>query len=80
MARLASPSSGPHNLLMVKRLKHPQTSIPVHPAVLELPEVGFWPMVRPLWQSLSARCAFRMPLPKPQAAPGNGERRFKTNT
>jgi hypothetical protein len=39
--------------------------------------VCFWLMVPPLRQALSARCAFRMLLHKPQAAPDNGERRLK---
>lgn len=42
-----------------------------------MPGGGFWPMVSSLRQALSARCAFRMLLHKPQAVPGNGERRFK---
>ena len=56
-----------------------QPLLPGAPAVLELPEVSFWPMVFSLWQALSARCAFRMSLHKPQAAPDNGERRFQNH-
>jgi hypothetical protein len=64
-------------LLRVRKLADPQPRFPGAPSVLELPEVCFWPMVLSLGQALSARCAFRMPLHKPQAAPDDGERRFK---